>query len=193
MTGPYGGGGPDHVDLVGKDAALQRVEKTLKDASPPYDGMLGFSQGGCLVSDMRSYAIPTLATAALQPAERRTFQSRRSRRQCGWPRCRPVASSTRECLPSNSSSSRARVSQRTTRECHVAVPQPHPRLTRDSYCYPLTSASSNSVAHSCVGLFAASLPKIDLPAFVTYNEDDGAVHQMLTLRARTCPQSRAVL
>ena len=109
-TGPYGGGGPAHVDLVGKDAALHLVEETLRQASPPFDGILGFSQGGCLAMWLATLQQRGMLDARVPPIKFLVIQSS--------------------------------------------------RLPKD---------------HSCVGLFDASLPKIALPAFVSLNEDDGAV------------------
>jgi len=43
-----GGDGPPYVEYAYKEAALSHVAETLAAASPPFDGVLGFSQGGSL-------------------------------------------------------------------------------------------------------------------------------------------------
>jgi len=45
---PKGGTGPPYVTYARCESAIAAVESALKGASPPFDGLMGFSQGGSL-------------------------------------------------------------------------------------------------------------------------------------------------
>jgi predicted esterase len=69
-------GGPEYVQYAHYEGALEAVEHALKTASPPYDGLMGFSQGGSLamwVATLQqrgrlSAGVPTLRFVWLQSA-----------------------------------------------------------------------------------------------------------------------------
>ena len=100
-----GGTGPQFVTYARYEASLRLVEETLAAASPPFDGIMGFSQGGSL-----AMWVATLQARGLL---------------------------SRKCPP--------------LRLLYVQSA----RLPRD---------------HSCAPLYEPSLPKLEIPTFVTYAE-----------------------
>lgn len=101
-----GGTGPQYVTYARYEASIRLVVEALAAASPPFDGIMGFSQGGSLA----------MWIATLQ-----------ARGKLG--RVPPL------------------------RLLYVQSA----RLPRD---------------HSCAPLYEPSLPKLQIPSFVTYTEDD---------------------
>lgn len=75
-----GGTGPEYVEYAYKDEAIAHVAKTLATASPPFDGLMGFSQGGSLAAWIGALQAAGKLTPASPPLKFLWLQSARTPR-----------------------------------------------------------------------------------------------------------------